>query len=532
MKAKFFFVAMAAIAVIGCQKESGVQGEASGMASFLKVNLNTAGAITKAEPGSFEYGSDAENLVNSVTFYFFDAAGEKYVVQNRENYMTGNVTDWKAGTVENIEEISGLVLVIRQAQNGEHPAQMVAVLNAPAALKKSMTLAELNAQIETLYDESNGFIMSNSVYENGAGTVIKTTAITEDNLFSANLKEGEPGYNAPGTILKPEDVPAGAPVEIYVERVAAKVRVNNDPATLLPVYAEDGTTQMVDTKDTPVYVKIEGWDVTNNTDESYILKQLSATYDPAPFTPWSVAAFYRSYWANTTAIPAHDLNYYALTTTSPKYYHENTDQENNPQLLVTARLVDEKGKAVDLAKWYDKHYTLADIQAAMVGSIDHRIYTRTTDEAGNTVLNSITAADVLFKQKDYKKPEKRYQVYMTEKEGVKYYDADGKEITSTVDGIDPNNTAKHILETVEPAQIWKEGMAYYYIDIQHFGETKAMVRNHCYDITIDKIKGFGTPVFDPEQIIIPEKPEDSEAMNLAARINILSWHLVKQNVIL
>jgi hypothetical protein len=75
-------------------------------------------------------------------------------------------------------------------------------------------------------------------------------------------------------------------------------------------------------------------------------------------------------------------------------------------------------------------------------------------------------------------------------------------------------------------------MAYYYIDIQHFGETKAMVRNHCYDITIDKIKGFGTPVFDPEQIIIPEKPEDSEAMNLAARINILSWHLVEQNVIL
>ena len=163
MKAKFFFAAMAAIAVIGCQKESGVQGEASGMASFLKVNLNTAGAITKAEPGKFEYGSGAENQVNSVTFYFFDAAGEKYVVQNRENYMTGNVTDWTAGTVENIEEISGLVLVIRQAQNGEHPAQMVAVLNAPAALKKSMTLAELNAQIETLYDESNGFIMSNSV---------------------------------------------------------------------------------------------------------------------------------------------------------------------------------------------------------------------------------------------------------------------------------------------------------------------------------------------------------------------------------
>lgn len=531
MKTKIFFATMAAIVAIGCHKEPDVQGEASGMASFLKVNLNTAGAITKATPGSFEYGSDAENEVKSVTFYFFNAAGEKYVVQNRENYMTGNVTDWTEGTVENIEEISGLVLVIRQAQNGEHPAQMVAVLNAPAALKKSMTLAELNEQIATLYDENNGFIMSNSVYENGAGTVIQTTAITPDNLFSANLKEGEPGYNAPGTILKPEDVPAGTPVEIYVERVAAKVRVNNDPATLLPVYAEDGTTQMLDTKGTPVFVKIEGWDVTNNTDESYILKQLSATYDPAPFDPWSVAALHRSYWANTTTDPEHDLNYH-LNTTSPKYYHENTDQDNNPQLLVAARLVDEDGEAVDLAKWYDKHYTLADVQAAMVGSVDHRIYTRTSDGAGTAVLNSISAADVLFKQKDYTEPEKRYQVYMTEKPGVRYYDAAGNEITSTVGGIDADDTAKHILETVEPAQIWKEGMAYYYIDIQHFGDTKAMVRNHCYDISIDKIKGFGTPVFDPEQIIIPEKPEDSEAMNLAARINILSWHLVQQNVIL
>jgi hypothetical protein len=59
-----------------------------------------------------------------------------------------------------------------------------------------------------------------------------------------------------------------------------------------------------------------------------------------------------------------------------------------------------------------------------------------------------------------------------------------------------------------------------------------MVRNHVYDIKIDGITGFGTPVYEPDKIITPEKPEEDVALNLSARINILSWHLVSQNVTL
>jgi hypothetical protein len=57
-----------------------------------------------------------------------------------------------------------------------------------------------------------------------------------------------------------------------------------------------------------------------------------------------------------------------------------------------------------------------------------------------------------------------------------------------------------------------------------------MVRNHCYDITIDAITGLGTPVYEPKKIITPEKPDPQDALNLAAKINILSWSLVNQNV--
>ena len=557
MKTKLFFAAMAAVAVIGCQKEVGgsVTGEADGMASFLKVNLNTAGTITKADPGNFKSGSDEENKVNSVTFYFFDAEGEKYVIQNMENYMTGNVSDWTEGEKNSIEEVSGLILVIKQS-NGDVPAQMVAVLNAPTELQKSMTLAELNGSINTLYDENKGFIMSNSVYVDG-DQVIQTTAITKNNLFNANLEVGDPGYNPPGTILKPDntDVPDDiAPVEIYVERIATKVTVEgaeNVNLEKIPVYAEDGTTQLTvgegeNVKE--VFVKITGWDVTNNTASSHILKQLSANYDPAPFTTWNNVAFFRSYWANTDAEPLHNLTYDNLTSNDAKYYHENTaaasesngvdvDDEGTyedpnttrnqaPQLLVAATLINAAGNPIDLARWYGKNYTEAGVKDAMIATVDHRLYTRTGEgtEVSPYEFAPITADNVVFSQTGQTAERKRYEVYASANEETEYYDAAGNPMEL--------DAVNEILKAIEPAQIWKEGKTYYYTTISHFGNSKGMVRNHCYQILIDSVKGFGTPVYEPGFVITPEKPVDSKAVNLSARINILQWHLVNQNVTL
>lgn len=187
MKTKLFLAAMAAVAVIGCQKEPNASVQnADGNASFMKVDLRAAGTMTKADPGTFEYGTEAENAVSSVTFYFFKD-GQKYVVQGTDNYMTGNVASWTAqGTAGDkfqgnntnltIEDISGLILVIKQHANPDDlPNQMVAILNAPAALKTSMTLAELEAKVVTSLKEGENFIMSNSVYVDGNNAHINYT---------------------------------------------------------------------------------------------------------------------------------------------------------------------------------------------------------------------------------------------------------------------------------------------------------------------------------------------------------------------
>ena len=54
-----------------------------------------------------------------------------------------------------------------------------------------------------------------------------------------------------------------------------------------------------------------------------------------------------------------------------------------------------------------------------------------------------------------------------------------------------------------------------------------VVRNHIYAINVTKIAGLGTPVYNPDEIIYPETPEENEHY-IAAQINILSWRVVDE----
>ena len=82
--------------------------------------------------------------------------------------------------------------------------------------------------------------------------------------------------------------------------------------------------------------------------------------------------------------------------------------------------------------------------------------------------------------------------------------------------------------------VYNDGMTYYWLDIKHLGNTGStaeygIVRNHVYKVNITDIKGFGTPIYDPEQdFITPEKPEDIVTY-VSAQINILSWRVVDGN---
>lgn len=85
-----------------------------------------------------------------------------------------------------------------------------------------------------------------------------------------------------------------------------------------------------------------------------------------------------------------------------------------------------------------------------------------------------------------------------------------------------------------PAEVRTGGMAYYYTTIKHLGAKGKLgeygiVRNHSYQISLNSIKGFGTPVYDPNKTIVTTIPSDDKTY-LAAKINVLSWRVVPSKV--
>lgn len=114
--------------------------------------------------------------------------------------------------------------------------------------------------------------------------------------------------------------------------------------------------------------------------------------------------------------------------------------------------------------------------------------------------------------------------------------------------IDALNTALASFDNrdgnIAVANAYEKGAMYYAIPIEHLLKRASsgtdivegnygVVRNHWYTVTVDKILRLGTGVFQPGEggeLIIPStKPEDP-TYYLGARINILSWKIVHQNV--
>ena len=90
------------------------------------------------------------------------------------------------------------------------------------------------------------------------------------------------------------------------------------------------------------------------------------------------------------------------------------------------------------------------------------------------------------------------------------------------------------LAAVEPALLYRYGQTYYFTDIRHLGQKESesefgIVRNHIYKVNIKDIKGFGTPVYNPEtDFTKPERPEEVSSY-VSAEVHILSWKVVKRD---
>lgn len=229
------------LVVASCSSEdvAGVDAQnGKGATSYLAVNIENVGSAPASRSynqgnGTYEDGSEAESKINNVRFYFFNGDGTPYLLVNDDpektpvNFLERELgtDDMNSNDHDHTAEITTKAMLVLKGETKAVPASVIAVIN-PAALDNStlhsgtMTLSELrtSATGSKFNDKTEGFVMSNSVYESAGQDVCSTPV--------AN------------SVFDTADKALSKPVDIYVERVNAKVNAKIDAN-----YKRDGETE-------------------------------------------------------------------------------------------------------------------------------------------------------------------------------------------------------------------------------------------------------------------------------------------------
>lgn len=579
------------LTVASCSSEDVAGGDSQndkGATSFLAVNIENVGSAPASRSyeqnkGTYEDGTADESKITNVRFYFFNGDGTPYLLVNKNsdndsekqpvNYLEQKV-ETDGNDHDHTAEIKTKAVLVLNGETKAIPASVIAVIN-PEVLDNTtlhsgtMTLSELrtSATGSKFYDTTNGFVMSNSVYES-AGQDVCSTPVA-NNVF-ATEKEA-----------------MGKPVDIYVERVNAKVNakidanykrdgetekawtINADGKYQIKVGSIDVTTYgetanaAPSTETYPVYAVVQGWQLADVDGKAELCKQINTSWYAGQLgiSPWTTSDYHRCFWSKSVPItmgaggnnpvnPTFNGITLSLSgdfSTTPVYTLPNTPTEviANPttslntltKLIVAAKLVykDNNGdyKPAQICQYRGLTYLGEEaVKKQIVGGFA-RYFKKTTTESGD-VYKSIEASDIAFKTVVPGSPEssgvKNYEVVATLASTVgDFYVKNGD--AWTIASKDDVNAAL----AKETAQVRStDGATYYYTPIKHLGEAGKLgeygiVRNHSYQVTIQNIKGFGTPVHDPKKEIDPMIPSD-ENTYLAASIKVLSWRVVSSKV--
>lgn len=571
------------LVVASCSSEDVAGGDAQngkGTTSFLAVNIENVGSAPASRSyqqgdGTYEDGTGAESTINKVRFYFFNGDGTPYLLAKKDesgksvNYLDKEVETGGKDN-DNTAEIKTKAVLVLEGETKTVPASVIAVIN-PDVLESTtlhnngiMTLSELrtSATGKKFHDEAKGFVMSNSVYES-AGQDVCSTPVA-NNVFAtseAALKQ---------------------PVDIYVERVNAKVNARIDADYVRTNETEKAWSKITEgkyqikvgdievttyevntnaaptTKKYPVYAVVQGWQLADANGKAEVCKQIKTSWFAGELgiNPWTTSDYHRSFWsesvpfnsgavtgANRPVNPSfNDINMplsdgfaatpvYTLPNTPDAVVKNPKTSDNDlTKLIVAAKLVykdaDNSYKTAQVCQYRGLTYLGEDaVKKQIVGGFKQ--YLKKTATGG---YQSIEASDITFKTVPGSSVVKDYEVVATLASNVgELYVKDGE----TYKPVSKDNVNAALAK--EEAQVRStDGATYYYTPIKHLGDAGKLgeygiVRNHSYQVTIQNIKGFGTPVYNPDQEIDPMIPSD-ENTYLAASIKVLSWRVVSSNV--
>ena len=563
MRIKTILLSMlAGLAFVGCTSRDDVDpnggGSGDGSTRYLAVNL-VSSDLTRAGDG-YEDGSQEENKVTSVRFYFFNAAGGAASVKLKNGKYV-NFYDWETPTQKpdgveddnDIESLLSATIIINTGKEDRIPAMVAAVLNPTIKDDNSRSLTDLKDLVADYatgnLTKEGSFVMFNSVYRNG-GAEISATSIKPENLQDTEAKA------------------LANPVKIYVERNVAKVGVELAAGFVngkLALKTKDGEGQeiplLVDGKQ--VYLEILGWDLAAETSHGRLVKRI----DPG-WTNNNLFGGYRSYWAiNSMKDDIHnvyDKSYDQIRTAFDKtlYTNENADKEDieanikckatkDTKVILAGKLMDSEGNALNIVRHVGAHFiddaSYKQLRTNILNqlSIYRKYYYDTQvqveDGEGNTVtrtqrkqidIDDIQIVNPETQEKEDSKNNCYVYAQLTDAAAARTWytslDQDAQPLADAAKTINADLANKDI---VSWPLVWNNGMTYYFYEINHLEGYTGVVRNHVYKTRVTKILGLGTPVYNPGDIIYPEKPDPKQNF-IAAEVQILSWRIISNDNVL
>lgn len=548
MKIKsLLFGMMTCVALAACTNEDLVENEGgngvdnSAAKAYIGIKIaDPTNGFSRAADGGYDNGTSAEHNIQNVDFLFYKN-GEfvaKGALATGEFDIKGNPIN---GT--NIEANVPAVVVLQGKQGGEgveYPDQVLAFLNLPAQITTELATNKVNLEntLETVksisdisdFATDNKFIMTNSVYLNN-NEVQNAVPVSSVNF----AQTAEAAKNNP--------------ITIYVERVAAKVKMaeKKNGATTPDIDINYNNASGYKLK-----LQIDGWGINAVNKTSYLVKQIDPSWNFSGWS-WNNSGDFRSFWAK-------DANYGSANY--PAEWGDYTDKEDNSPLEYRSWkdvVANNKGtqycleNTMDAATAANKnavtymviagHYQLVAPGATEGEDIDEntKLYKYIDNfYLEEDLLRMIAEQAGLYTLENgtwTKLDASNYQIVR-----ASLYDGKAQLTAASGDFYTAKNEDSKVsvaeanakLENLGTFTAFAGGKTFFYTPIEHLNTNEeqdghiGIVRNHTYALTLNSIKNLGNGVFNPdEEIIITDKEKE---FYVAATLNILSWKVVEQGV--
>ena len=285
------YASAAMVALASCSREAKEVITPEMSTSYAKISISMASAPgTRADWGEFDSGSydESKMALEDIHLVFYDDAG--FVVGSGEHIATAldeGFSITATGTeFAGVSDDNAVVFKLDLYEGAPLPTKVAAFINVDPMAFNLDKISDIMTNVSDVYKTEKGYIMTSAGYYDAEGEYVIAAKLNSDGIFT--------------TISQAADAGATKAADIYVERLAAKVKIDNDAEGV----DQDNQKFIVKDKDgAELSVKFSetfNWGLTGTAKEMYMLKKPFGyeTDDSEIDNSWMYDSDKcRSYWA-------------------------------------------------------------------------------------------------------------------------------------------------------------------------------------------------------------------------------------------